>query len=93
MQDVRKVLDRERKEQVVPGWQGHDRRIHRVALYSTGRERRPAHSPTELFGRGFDGPMLGHGPGMPIHYDLHAWIAEANPSGVFAQWNPAIRCP
>jgi hypothetical protein len=46
-----------------------------------------------LFGRGFDGPMLGHNPQMPIHYDLHVWVTEANPSGVFAQWNPAIECP
>jgi hypothetical protein len=46
-----------------------------------------------LFGQGFDGPMPGHAPGMPIHYDLHAWVAEANPAGVFAQWNPAISCP
>lgn len=46
-----------------------------------------------LFGRGFDGPMLGHGPGMPIHYDLHVWVAESNPAGVFAQWNPVISCP
>jgi len=21
------------------------------------------------------------------------WVVEQNPSGVFAQWNPAIRCP
>ena len=27
-----------------------------------------------LFGRAFDGPMLGHAPGMPIHYDLHVWL-------------------
>lgn len=46
-----------------------------------------------LFGQPFQGPMLGHGPGMPIHYDLHVWIAAANPSGLFAQWNPAIHCP
>ena len=45
-----------------------------------------------IFGRAFDGPMLGHAPGMPIHYDLHVWVAEANPAGVFAQWNPAIAC-
>ena len=45
-----------------------------------------------LFGRAFDGPMAGHAPGMPEHYDLHAWIWEANPNGVFAQWNPAVRC-
>lgn len=24
-----------------------------------------------LFGRAFDGPMQGHAPGMPIHFDLH----------------------
>ncbi len=46
-----------------------------------------------LFGQGFDGPMPGHNPQMPIHYDLHVWVVEANPSGVFAQWNPAISCP
>jgi hypothetical protein len=46
-----------------------------------------------LFGQPFDGPMLGHNPQMPIHYDLHVWLAEHNPSGLFAQWNPAISCP
>jgi len=46
-----------------------------------------------IFGHPFDGPMLGHGPDMPIHYDLHVWVAERNPAGVFAQWNPAIACP
>ena len=48
-----------------------------------------------LFGQPFDGPMPGPGaPGtMPIHYDLHAWVAESNPSGPFAQFNPAIACP
>ena len=46
-----------------------------------------------LFGRGFDGPMEGHAPGMPRHYDLHVWVAESNPAGIFAQWNPAIDCP
>ena len=46
-----------------------------------------------IFGQPFDGPMLGHAPGMPIHYDLHVWLFEANPVGVFAAWNPAISCP
>jgi hypothetical protein len=31
-------------------------------------------------------------PGMPVHYDLHVWVAEQNPSGVYAQWSPALRC-
>lgn len=45
-----------------------------------------------LFGRGFDGPMPGHSPVMPIHYDLHVWVAEENPSGVFALFNPTLSC-
>jgi hypothetical protein len=46
-----------------------------------------------MFGQPFDGPMPGHNPQMPIHYDLHVWLAEHNPSGLFSQWNPAISCP
>ena len=46
-----------------------------------------------VFGQAFDGPMPGHGPTMPIHYDLHVWLYEANPAGVFEAWNPAISCP
>jgi hypothetical protein len=46
-----------------------------------------------LFERPFDGPMLGHEPGMPIHYDLHAWVWKHNPAGTFAQYNPRVSCP
>jgi len=46
-----------------------------------------------LFGRAFDGPMLGHGGGMPTHFDLHVWLWKRNPSGIFASWNPAVTCP
>lgn len=45
-----------------------------------------------LFGRAFDGPMQGHAPGMPIHYDLHVWLWKHNPSGTFAPYNPDARC-
>jgi hypothetical protein len=45
-----------------------------------------------LFGVPFDGPMLGHTHDMPIHYDLHVWVWEANPDGMFAQWNPNVEC-
>jgi hypothetical protein len=45
-----------------------------------------------LFGVPFNGPMLGHEPGMPIHYDLHAWIWKGNPSRVFADFNPKVSC-
>lgn len=45
-----------------------------------------------LFGEAFDGPMEGHFPGMPRHYDLHAWVWQHNPSGLFEEWNPAGSC-
>ena len=45
-----------------------------------------------LFGRAFDGPMPGHSPVMPVHYDMHVWVAETNPSGAFALFNPAVSC-
>jgi hypothetical protein len=45
-----------------------------------------------LFGQTFDGPMAGHNPAMPWHYDLHAWVVEENPAGVFAEFNPAVSC-
>lgn len=46
-----------------------------------------------LFGRPFDGPMAGHEPGMPVHYDLHAWVWKRNPAGTFAMWNRRVECP
>ncbi len=46
-----------------------------------------------LFEMPFDGPMLGHNPQMPIHYDLHVWLYRHNPAGMFAMWNPNVKCP
>jgi hypothetical protein len=45
-----------------------------------------------IFGTPFDGPMEGHEPGMPVHFDLHAWVWKANPAGTFAAWNPNVSC-
>ena len=46
----------------------------------------------QMFGQTFQGPMPGHTPTMPWHWDLHAWIWVHNPSGMFAEWNPSLRC-
>jgi hypothetical protein len=46
----------------------------------------------QLFGQRFDGPMEGHIPQMPWHWDLHAWIWQANPDGICAPFNPTVRC-
>jgi hypothetical protein len=48
--------------------------------------------PPVLFGHSFDGPMQGHVPGMPWHYDLHVWAWSHNPRGTFAQHNPREAC-
>lgn len=45
-----------------------------------------------LFGQTFNGPMPGHNPAMPWHWDLHVWVWANNPTGMFAQWNPSLSC-
>ncbi|NMO57345.1 hypothetical protein HH310_40010 [Actinoplanes sp. TBRC 11911] len=50
-----------------------------------------------LFGQPFNGPMAGHPlppgqPPMPIHYDLHVWLYQTNPSGELATDNPEVDC-
>jgi hypothetical protein len=50
-------------------------------------------SSPSVLGQSFDGPMPGHSPQMPWHYDLHAWVIEDNPAGMFAPFNPALSCP
>ena len=45
-----------------------------------------------LFDQPFNGPMPGHNPMMPVHYDLHVWLYDSNPAGVFAPWNPSVDC-
>ena len=42
-----------------------------------------------IFGETMEGPMAGHGPGMPVHYDLHVWLVD-NPAGQFADFNPGL---
>ncbi len=45
-----------------------------------------------MLGVPFDGPMIGHEDGEPIHYDLHAWLFTPNPAGLLAPYNPAVHC-
>jgi hypothetical protein len=45
-----------------------------------------------VLGQPFDGPMPGHNPTMPVHYDVHVWTVETNPSGFFAPFNPNLTC-
>jgi hypothetical protein len=43
----------------------------------------------DIFDRHLKGPMT---HGLPLHYDLHAWVWQGNPHGVFADHNPEINC-
>jgi len=43
-----------------------------------------------LFGETFEGPSEGHGPGP--HYEMHVWLWQANPKGIFAPFNPNLSC-
>lgn len=44
-----------------------------------------------LFGAAFDSNS-GARYGLPAFWALHAWLWKPNPSGMFAMWNPSVRC-
>jgi hypothetical protein len=46
-----------------------------------------------LFGRDFHLVAAGNRYGLPDFYELHLWLWQPNRSGMFADWNPAVRCP
>lgn len=47
-----------------------------------------------LFGRPFVGPMPGHFPGQPAHYELHVFLWDPDPDGgIFAFPNDNVNCP
>jgi hypothetical protein len=54
--------------------------------------------PPKFRGRTFD--YMADNPATPQdeahgfmpHYDLHIWLFDSNPRGMYAQWNPALSC-
>jgi hypothetical protein len=56
------------------------------------------HEPPKYRGREFN--YMADNPNTPQdeahgfmpHYDLHIWLFEHNPSGLYAQWNPSLSC-
>jgi len=49
-------------------------------------------APPVLFGQTFDLVEEPNRYGIPDFYALHAWIWKPNPSGMFAMWNPKVKC-
>jgi hypothetical protein len=46
-----------------------------------------------LFGQPFHLVREGNRYGLPDFYALHLWLWRPNRSGLFADWNPSVRCP
>ncbi|WP_318212400.1 MULTISPECIES: hypothetical protein [unclassified Streptomyces] len=44
-----------------------------------------------MFDRKFDGPNVI--PGLGSTYDRHVWLYKKTPSGLFARYNPKVKCP
>jgi hypothetical protein len=89
------VLDVRRPEMLVYVRTRHGLRLGAVEFFKVDADQKISTNTDRpsLFGRHFDGPMPGHEPGMPIHYDLHVWLYKHNPAGMFGTWNPAVTCP
>lgn len=57
-------------------------------------------SPPEFLGNQFfyvhDNPetdWVDEAHAFPPHYELHIWLYEHNPAGLYSPWNPTISCP
>lgn len=51
----------------------------------------PGTTPT-LFGQTYHLVSAGNRYGLPPFYALHVWMWQPNRRGLFADWNPAVRC-
>ncbi|HEX6127740.1 MAG TPA: hypothetical protein VF071_01830 [Candidatus Limnocylindria bacterium] len=49
-------------------------------------------APPELFGEDFHLIPAGNRYGLPDFYELHAWVWQPNPSGMFFEYNPRVSC-
>lgn len=74
-----------------PGEDGDDLELVAVEYVAVAGPDHFEEAPS-LFGETFvDHTENPHGIGP--HYELHAWIWQHNPNGIFAQWNPHVSCP
>lgn len=91
------VIDPSHPEVLVFVPAGHGRlRLGAAEYFKADADQDLSTSPDRpsLFGtHPFEGPMLGHEPGMPIHFDKHVWLYDHNPTGELSPWNPRVHCP
>jgi hypothetical protein len=49
-------------------------------------------SPPRLFGRDLALVEAPNRYGVPAFWQIHVWLWENNPSGIFSDWNPKVSC-
>jgi hypothetical protein len=49
-------------------------------------------APPTLFGQTLTLVPAGNRYGLPPFYEIHAWIWQFNPDGIFKDWNPRGSC-
>ena len=49
-------------------------------------------NPPQLFGRTLSRVPAGNRYGLPDFYEIHAWLWQPNPRGMFDDWNPTVTC-
>ena len=67
---------------------------HGVIVFQSTWHAVPGHTqPPRLFGQTFQAGGADNRYGIPAYYALHLWLWDHNPSGLFEDWNPTVRCP
>lgn len=75
-----------------PGPNGYELVAAEFVVFQAGWDATHG-SPPELFGQSFGLITAPNEFGLPAFYQLHVWIWEPNPSGMFNPWNPRVTCP
>lgn len=75
-----------------PGPNGYELVAAEYVVFQAGWDATHA-APPELFGHTFGLIPAPNVFGLPPFYQLHVWIWEPNPSGMFNPWNPRVTCP
>src|SRR5882757_6845114 len=91
--DPAEVASRPEAAVYEPGRHGHLNLVALEYLVPKAAWDQTHGDPPSLFGQPF---MLNPVPNrfLPVaFYSLHVWLYKANPSGLFAMWNPQVHCP
>jgi len=65
--------------------------VEYIVFKSVWEAQFPGTTP-RLFGRKFHEMGADNRYGLPPFYELHLWLWQPNRSGMFNDWNPAVRC-